>query len=156
MASPQARQAPGDQANVTQAGFDQAATEFRAVADSSRLMARGWTELMQSWLEFMERSATSQAQLVRDMFLGAPMQQGLQAQQSFLQDNLRNFAEGTSMVLRSSGLLAEQAARPLAQLAELRGGARPAERGDHERAQRPGERRRVETADESERERQPH
>lgn len=147
MASPQARQASGEQANFTQAGFDQAATEFRA-------MAQGWTELMQSWLELMERSAKSQAQLVREMMMGTTMQQGLQAQQSFIQDNLRTLAEGTSMMLRSSGLIAEQAARPLAQLAEPRAAARPVDRSDHERAQRPGERRRPETADESERERQ--
>src|SRR3954467_9028026 len=106
MASPQARQALGEQASFSQATFDQAASEFRAVTDSSRVMARGWTELMQSWLEFVERSATTQAQLVRDMFLGAALQQGLQAQQSFLQDNLRNFAEGTSLMLRGSGLIA--------------------------------------------------
>ena len=146
MASQQARQAPSGQANVTRQSLDQAAVDMRAVAESSRIMARGWSELMQSWLELMERSASSQAQLMRDMLLSASMQQGLRAQQNFIRDNLRNLAEGTSMMLRGSGFIAEQAARPLAALAEVRNAPRPVDIADHERAQAPrqGERRRGE------------
>ena len=98
--------------------------------DFAQPVGEGLEQIMRGWMGFFQRAALTQQRLMQDMLELGSGRRAFEAQRSFIDESLRNFADSTKEVLRASGRMAEPAVRTAERAAGLAHAY-----GDHEQAQ---------------------
>lgn len=110
-------------------GAERAAQSLRS--DFAQPVGEGFEQIVRSWMGFFQRTALTQQRLVQDMLELGSGRRAFEAQRSFIDESLRNFADSTKEVLHASSRIAEPAVRTAERAAGL-----VHSYGDHQQAQR--------------------